>query len=215
MLVRTVIALATLVAAAAASASEIPDPGLAYTVSGLAAGDRLNVRSAAGPAEPVAGTLAAGTKVVMTGRRQSVPAASGGRAGAWWEVVFAGAERGTGWVNAQFLAAAGDQSETGYPLVCTGTEPFWNLAISTGQATFTEPGQDPGKTYQAGSWLPARGMSSQFAIRLEDGGRLSGFMSVIREPHCSDGMSDTVYPFAGTLIFTDGRVLGGCCSRAR
>jgi len=206
------IVAATMFAVTPALASDLPDPGRAYAVSGIAAGDRLNVRSGAGADEPLAGTLAAGARVVVTGRRQTVTSASGGRSSAWWEVVFAGAERGTGWVNAQFLASVGDQSETGYPLVCMGTEPFWNVRLAPGKATFAEPAQE--KAYQAGSWLPARGLATQFAVRLEEGGQLSGFMSVIREPHCSDGMSDALHPFAGTLIFTDGRVLGGCCSRA-
>ncbi len=206
------IVVATLFVIAPASASDLPDPGQAYAVSGIAAGDRLNVRSGAGADEALVGSLAEGARVVVTGRRQTVTSASGGRSGGWWEVVFAGAERGTGWVNAQFLAAAGDQSETGYPLVCMGTEPFWNLRLAPGGATFAEPAQE--KAYQAGPWLLARGLTNQFAVRLDEGGQLSAFVSVIREPHCSDGMSDTLHPFAGTVIFTDGRVLGGCCSRA-
>ncbi len=73
-------------------AAEKPDT---FVVSGLSAGDRLNVRAHPGVDHDAVTTLAAGAAVDTTGRRAQVQGA------VWVEVEYSAT--GKGWVNASFL----------------------------------------------------------------------------------------------------------------
>src|SRR5687767_7306010 len=102
------------------AAGGTPDPALRYRVVDVAAGDQLNVRLQPGVEGGLLGSLAPEeADVLITG---SVLEIGGSE---WWEVVIENADRG--WVNGRFLEpmekAAADIE---YPLLCTGTEPFWS-----------------------------------------------------------------------------------------
>jgi uncharacterized membrane protein len=205
--------LLLLAAGPAAASGPAPDPGARYRVTGVRADDVLNVRAQPAAAAPVVATLSPRARgVVVTGART--------REGAqvWWEIVHASAPRGTGWINARFLApeeppAAADGDFT---LRCVGAEPFWSLTIADGEARYTSP-DDPDATMLAGSWIDAaaRPRGYRFAVPLTHAGR-TGFAVVARaENFCTDGMSDVDFPYAATVILPDRRVLEGCCARAR
>ena len=183
----------------------------------VAADDHLNVRIHAGADADLVGSLSpAANNIHVTGSWQRV----GGSI--WWELILPGVERGTGWVNSRFIvselsgSAQWQEAQNNYPLSCAGTERFWSLEINDNQAHYSLMGENE-KMFSASPWVDARGRASgsQFAIGLQDQGG-DGFIVIVR-PHgssCSDGMSDTAYPFYGTAVLPDGGVLGGCCSRA-
>ena len=196
-----------------------PDPGHRYSVSGLKASDRLNVRAGPASTEALVETLAPNAaEVVVTGRSQTVTERRTPQQ--WWEIVVASGDRKTGWVNSRFLVrSAADpaaEPESGYPLQCLGTEPFWNLEIDGANTLYREPERPDGKPLSAGSWINATGLRNHFAIRLEDGDAFHGIVTVLGTAgRCSDNMSDFEYPFHASYIRMDGSVLGGCCSRSR
>ena len=192
-----------------------PDPGYRYRVHGVASDDKLNVRAQPGADAEVIGSLPPGADdIVVTGSRQQHGTAT------WWELVFPGVERGSGWVNARFLVRASDEAsgEADYPLACLGTEPFWSIAIDGDDAQSSALGEAGKTTFRAGEWALAEGLRGHFVVRLrQKHGEPDpeGFV-VATSSHgfCSDGMSDTEYPFSGTFVRPDGKVFGGCCYRA-
>ena len=190
----------------------LPDPGAAYAVKNVAANDRLNVRSQPGTQSQTIGTLAHDARgIVVTGRR------TGDGSSVWWEVVMPGESGDTGWVNHRFLAAQTNADTGGgnYPLLCTGTEPFWSLRLEDGHGAYSDPDTEI-VTLSASSWMKSRNSPAVFAIRLRDenNGAAGEGYTTIQRATCSDGMSDFEYPFQATVILPDQTVLDGCCSRS-
>jgi heat shock protein HslJ len=93
------------------------------------------------------------------------------------------------------------------PLVCFGTEPFWNVDL-------TEPGR---ARYSRPEGAPAvfRGAERATATRGErhwrGRGRSGDLVVFISEGACSDGMSDTTHPATARVSLPDGTFLKGCC----
>lgn len=197
-----------LVLAPAFAHADLPDPALRYQVVDVAAGDRLNVREQPGVDADVLGALVPGAQnLVVTG---SVMEAGGAE---WWEIAFVEGYFSRGWVNGRFLAPMDQQEpESGYPLACGGTEPFWSLDLLEGEARFSMP-EEKALALRAGPWMMAGGQTGRFAVELERDGAL-GHAGIWRESaFCSDGMSDIRHPFGVILIRPDGEVLAGCCRR--
>lgn len=187
---------------------EVPDPALHYQVVDVAAGDQLNVRRQPGTdAEMLGGLVPGAENLVITGSVMDVGGAD------WWEIVFVEGYLNSGWVNGRFLAPMVEQEpESGYPMVCSGTEPFWSLDLGEGQASYSTPDEKP-MALSAGPWMMASGQIGRFAVGLERDGAL-GYAGIWREnDFCSDGMSDIRHPFGIILIRPDGEVLAGCCRR--
>ena len=188
-----------------------PEPGLSYAVKDVAASDRLNVRSQPGTESEMMGSLAHDARgILVTGRR----AAEG--SSVWWEVIMPSGPGENGWVNHRFLAAetSADTGGDNYPLLCTGTEPFWSLRLEDGHGAYSDPETET-VTFSASDWIKSRNSPAIFALRLQDenqGAAGEGYTTVHRTT-CSDGMSDFDYPFQATVILPDQTVLDGCCSR--
>ena len=197
-----------LLLAPASGHADLPDPGLRYRIVDIAVGDRLNVREQPGVEADVLGALVPGAKnLVVTGSVMEVAGAE------WWEIVFVEGYFSRGWVNGRFLAPMDEQKpESGYPLACGGTEPFWSLDLLEGEARFSTP-EEKALALRAGPWMMAGGQTGRFAVELERDGAL-GYAGIWREStFCSDGMSDIRHPFGAILIRPDGEVLAGCCRR--
>ena len=195
-------AVLALIAGPALATPEYTLPTL-FDVTGVAAGDTLNIRERPDPSAPVIGTLppeATGVEVVAE------------RSG-WAQVNTAGRR---GWVNSRFLRYRTDvwaDGELPQTLRCTGTEPFWGIEARGDEVVFSSP--DKGERAMAlrsvmdndvpGS--PLRGM-----IAGDDAGRMT---AVIQPQTCSDGMSDRAYGLTATVIFDGARqqsqMLTGCC----
>ena len=199
-----------LVLAATPAHAQTPDPALRYRVVDVAAGDKLNVREQPGVEAPVIGAFAPhADDIVIAGSVMEVGGSE------WWEVVFVEGYLDRGWVNGRYLEPVDRQARDGdYPLLCSGTEPFWSLALEEGQATYSSPDEDE-QSMSASQWREASGRIGIFAVQLERYGQI-GYASVWRErDFCSDGMSDIGYPFGTVVILPDGEVLAGCCRRSR
>lgn len=203
--------LLMVVAGAAAGSDASPDPSARYRVSGVAANDVLNVRAQPSAAAPIVATLAPDARnIVVTGVRTLEGTQT------WWEVLPA--RGGPGWVNARFLAIDGSEAKTEgeFPLRCGGAEPFWSLEIAGGEARYAAPDENDA-ALRAGAWIDAAGRPPgyRFVVPLTRAGR-SGYVAVARaENFCTDGMSDFDFPFLTIVILPEGRVLEGCCARAR
>lgn len=199
---------------AAAIAQGTGFPAL-YDVTGVAADDVLNIRSAPGASSPVIGSFApdeAGIEVTAqdeTGR---------------WGRVNTGET--AGWASLRYLQRQeqGDWLALEEPLFCYGTEPFWSLNIDIARARWSEaageelhftilypaPGRGhPGKSGFAAATLAGTEMPVQPIV---------GFTGVLTAQSCSDGMSDAAYGISlDILMQRDGTaaLYSGCCSLAR
>ena len=197
---------------------EVPEPGTRYEVTGVTPGDRLNVRARPEVSAEVAGSLSPdANNIVITGQQHQTNGT------VWWSVVCPdGVEcatlsgRGTGCVNARVLSPQSNKEvETNFPLTCSGTEPFWSLQIKGDQARYSESSDASlDRAFKASPWVAARGLMTPFVVSLQEASEKGFAVVASADGLCSDGMSDTRYPFYGTLIRADGDVVGGCCWRS-
>ena len=174
-----------------------------FDVTGVAEGDRLNIRERPDASAPVIGTLAPdATGVEVVAERSG------------WAQVNTAERRG--WVNAKFLRYRTDVWADGQlppTLRCLGTEPFWGIEPRGDEVVFSSP--DGGeRAMMLRSVMdtgvprsPLRGL-----IAGEDAGRMT---AVIQPQLCTDGMSDRAYGLTATVIFDgarqDSTMLTGCC----
>ncbi|MBM2575613.1 hypothetical protein JQC91_04780 [Jannaschia sp. Os4] len=183
-----------------------------HDVTGVAAGDVLNVRAGPGASHPVIAEFAPDA----TGIEVIGPAAADDR----WGIVNVGEQ--AGYVSLRYLRRHPD-SYLGavVPLTrCFGAEPFWDVTLLRGRMILRDLGTDRevGVPLE-GPFLTLSDRRVQVWSGAEGDSRLTLFTrAVYGPPHCSDGMADTVYGIEGTLLVEDGgapRALAGCCSIAR
>ncbi|WP_116086232.1 COG3650 family protein [Tropicimonas sp. IMCC34011] len=181
-----------LVASAASAQGDLP---ALYDVSGVASDDVLNVRAGPEASAPLVATLAPDETGVEIVRR------SGG-----WGLVSLPETRG--WASLDYLARQPGQGE-GFPMPqrCSGTEPFWSLALGE-RPVFAVPERE----------TPLHGhveATAGDAALLEFGGPGAGFDVLLERQECSDGMSDRAYGIRAALIGTmpgADAYLRGCCT---
>ena len=108
-------------------------------------------------------------------------------------------------VIAGLVVLSGCVTPQGLPqkLQALGTEPFWAIYVEPGKLRYTSPDTLDGTTFPATE--TEQGSGKRFA------GTLEGMQVVltVTPGTCSDGMSDTVYPYAATLTFGS-EVRKGC-----
>lgn len=174
-------------------------PGL-YRVTGVAAGDVLNIRAAPSASADILGNLPPGAVDV------EVVAGQNG-----WGQVSTGET--AGWVKLSFLARqpGADWFALTQPLRCLGTEPFWSLGVepATRVAVFSTPEGGDAFTTLTTLW-PGEAWRPGAAIALPDG------FATLTGGQCSDGMSDRAFGIAISLYRMGDApaVLQGCCSLA-
>ncbi len=103
-------------------------------------------------------------------------------------------------------AATAGPAAAGFPqrLQVTGTEPFWGVRVDGERLHYTTPETlDTPRRLQAPRRLDAAG--------LHFSGHADGdaFALDIERKSCSDGMSDTAYPYSAEFVLA-GKVLKGC-----
>ena len=188
-----------------------PDGGplpAVFTVTGVAANDRLWVRDAPRATGNRLGGLVPGAVINVTGRAS----------GNWVQVTLNGQ---IGYVNATYLTrdietggeSGGGSSAIGFPLdiTCRGTEPFWTFTIAQNRAVQYNSlinGPEP-VTYMTLSTASAGGgYPYDF--------NASPYAGTIRSQSCSDGMSDINYSMGIVLMIPLGNggteTLYGCCN---
>ncbi|MCB1475197.1 MAG: SH3 domain-containing protein [Rhodobiaceae bacterium] len=180
-----------------------------YEVSGVAAGDVLNIRAEPDPHSAIVGTLApgAGPVEIIATTQTATP----------WGKVIAG--DGSGWVSMSYLAQIDPESVPGTPLptstVCTGTEPFWSLTFTDKTMSFEAPDVSPIALPLVGSGSFVARPHRFYAIADSGPARLTAVIS--SGEYCSDGMSDRDYGWSVDLLQSDGGTVSGysgCCTRA-
>lgn len=199
--------LLVLVAATPAKGAQ---PGY-HKVAGVAAGDVLNIRAEPDGKSEVLGSLKPGAAPVEVLEIVEKDGA------AWGRVHAADSD---GYVAMQFLATISVPviGETLIPqgLACTGTEPFWNVTLST------EKGLVYSAMAQDGFALPIKfaktaiGRSHRFSIVAGDGKTRATAM-LGRNEECSDGMSGRNFSWRIDMLVERGGDAGfpqlheGCC----
>lgn len=201
------LAVVSLVAALTAGhghAESFVDPDPLYEVVALTSGETLPLHRQPGPDGEVVGELhAQATDVILSG---AVIRAAGTE---WYQVVRHDSE--IAWAEARHLRARDNTISSDYAIQCSGTEPFWSLAIDGTTARFSTPDIDE-ITWRASEWLPARGLTGRFMVRIEADN--TGYVAVIRaRQYCTDGMSEINYPFEALLVTPAQAVRAGCCKR--
>ncbi len=173
-----------------------------FEVSGLKAGDHLNVRAAPSAKAADIGDLKLGTRVEVTAMDTNV---------GWAQIVYG---EWTAWAYARFLTpiATPLMSGTDLPanMSCGGTEPFWNLNTSGGtQAEFELMGNP-----KIADNITYAGKSANHIMK--QGIQTNHWSAFLEKRQCSDGMSDRQMGIAIELMSTQSgagfRHLSGCCS---
>lgn len=96
-----------------------------------------------------------------------------------------------------------DAVAPGEIVTLTGTEPFWNLRIASGTATWTTPDSPDGTRFAVSRFAGNNGLGFSGTL---DGQPLT---ATLTPGNCSDGMSDRTYPFVATIAL-GGETLAGC-----
>jgi uncharacterized membrane protein len=171
-----------------------------YDVTGVAAGDVLNIRAEGRADAAAVGSLAPDARGVEVVRE------SGG-----WGLVSSG--EGSGWVSMRYLVPQDGPPWYALqsPVRCIGTEPFWSLGLAgeTGAAVYSTPeGGDSFITVSA-RW-PGSAATQSAAVALPEG------FAVITGGECSDGMSDRAFGLRAELFLTGDapQRQSGCCTIA-
>jgi uncharacterized membrane protein len=176
---------------------------VAYSVFGVRPGDTLNMRVQPNPRAPVVQTIPHDAEgIALTGRTGQ---------GDWAEVTF---RRKRGWVNARFLGigSPGRYQLPAY-LDCSGTEPFWSVALMPGQARGDMMFAEKRFFFRLTRAQQAMNRSEIWLIRAA--ARPAGEMSlIVRNETCSDGMSDNRYPYSAIVLISGLDMVAGCCRAA-
>jgi len=187
MLSRLLFIVALLCGAVSASAAPT------YEVTGVSAGDVLNIRQAPRASAPKVGQYGPRDKGIRIYRRD----------GNWALTGRSDPSEPDGWVNTRYLKITTATARLELPVSCLGTEPFWNLAIqSNRRAIYTDP-ETTERRYRVSEF---RRTGRDATMRLGNGGRVS-----IAADNCSDGMSDNQYPYSVRVLLPSGVKLRGCC----
>ncbi|RRH76913.1 SH3 domain-containing protein [Falsigemmobacter faecalis] len=173
-----------------------------YNVTGVGAGDMLNIRAEPSASAPILGRLAPDrVQIEVTGQSSD---------GAWAQI---NAGEGSGWVAMRYLSFPGSLWQSGQlpeGLACFGTEPFWDLRQSGSSLHLRSP--DSGEQSYAITSVSDRGFPED-RIRAVQAGDLT---AVIFPQDCSDGMSERSFALQVVLSLRGGErpMLSGCCSIA-
>ncbi|MEM8576538.1 MAG: SH3 domain-containing protein [Pseudomonadota bacterium] len=183
--------------AGAAAAFDLP---ALHRVTGVAADDGLNIRSAPVASADVLGTLPPdSTGIEVTERSAN---------GRWGRINV---DEGSGWVALRFLERTGGLTDP-VRATCFGMEPFWSLALD-GTATFTPAAGAP----FAFDLRPQIGSANRTdRLALLGSGPFGDLTATLSAGSCSDGMSDRHYALRidAVLDFQTGgpRLISGCCT---
>ncbi|MEM6624848.1 MAG: SH3 domain-containing protein [Pseudomonadota bacterium] len=193
------------------AASDIAAPPAYYQVTGVAAGDTLNVRLGPSGKADILGELAPGA--------QPIEITATTPDGRWGRMPYFGDD---GWVSMRYLSpievafVSNNGRQTGVPigLNCGGTEPFWGLEIVDTDGVVLSTPDDGRVHYRIERAHIAAGYQSMPAS-LELVGETGKLLATFSNAACSDGMSDQTYGYALTVFAQQGErryLLGGCCN---
>nr|TFG55065.1 MAG: hypothetical protein E4H34_01230 [Hyphomicrobiales bacterium] len=167
-------------------------------VINVASNDVLNMR-----AEPDANAAIVGTLPPNTGNIHV--AAQSAETGDW---IYIEANELEGWVNANYLAYANSYAPLPIRLHCSGTEPFWGIALSYSRADVDFAYSD--EDFRTG-FHPPISPANRTNIWLRTRFDLESDFLLLQADACSDGMSEQVYAYS-LMAKLNGNLIGGCCN---
>ncbi|PVB61865.1 hypothetical protein DCO57_10125 [Labrenzia sp. 011] len=186
-----------------------------HSVSGVNADDVLNIRADIDQTLDVDSSDIVGTiphdasDVMVTGISVHIGDTN------WREIRYNGT---VGWVNARYLTPSSVSLERPETLQCSGTEPFWNIAIDENDSTFISPDLASPIKLDDLRLAPGIGRADLWAHYLDSADGAYSLTVVVRYTEaCSDGMSDLTYDYEALLLGLDttGAPAYGCCSIGR
>ncbi len=178
-----------------------------FDVTGVAAGDVLNVRAEPGADGEIVGALAPDA--------ERVEVVAHDPSGRWGRVNLQGR---SGWVAMRFLAYRTDVWEPGRlpeGLRCLGTEPFWSLSFTQERVVLERP--DEAEARMALEAALDTGVFRDPRRAVVAAGEDRRLTAVISPAACGDGMSDRAYGLSADVILEqagEASLLTGCCSIA-
>ncbi|HEY9800166.1 MAG TPA: hypothetical protein V6D25_07390 [Leptolyngbyaceae cyanobacterium] len=111
-------------------------------------------------------------------------------------------------VNKNNILISQGTNRGGEELIVNGTEPFWSITISRRGIVYSTPESRQNFPYVAPIAASGRPADLVRVYRLRGSNNATNTL-VIRKGSCSDGMSDTRYPYSAVYI-SGNRVLEGC-----
>lgn len=182
----------------ASAAQDLPGR---YSVTDVAADDRLNIRAA-----PNAGAPTLGDYPPFAINIEVLRITESGK----WGMI--GRPEGNGWVSMRYLAPSppADPYSIPRPFTCHGTEPFWTLSITARGADFTELDNSPVALSANSEDVAKAGYVANFSQGPEH-----AYVLISERLDCSDGMSDRIFGFSAHVFESapqGNRLLRGCCT---
>jgi len=183
-----------------------PYPAL-HNVTGVEAGDVLNIRSAPDASAQIIAELQPNDVDI-----EVIALDDTGK----WGWVNIG--ESAGWVSMRFLdpVQAPDIRTMPRPLICTGTEPFWSLDLPKDPVAELDVMGTDSRLFTDLTTIQSANNLNHFAVQASsDDAQLN---ATIQRQTCSDDMSDRAYGLGITLLIrSEGEVgfFSGCCSLAR
>lgn len=215
---KTTAFFSAMVLALTLSVSSVQAASDVYVVTGVRVGEFLNMRANAGIGNSIVGRIPHnGQGIVTTGEEKKVGSTVWAKV--YWRSVG-------GWVNKRYLMPE-DQAATVPPvkapstitsppakatsevLVCSGTEPFWNIKMTD---THLHVNMMDGPRYNVPVTFrqtSANNMTIAVIGGASDTNNTQAFLQKVES--CSDGMSDNNYPYSITAVLNNQRVVSGCC----
>ncbi len=172
-----------------------------YQVTGVTDNDVLNIRAA-----PVAHAEKRGEYQPYAINIEVLRVTDDGK---WGMVATA---ESNGWVSMRYLAAspAADPTQIPRPFTCSGTEPFWTLAMTPRGAEFSQPDAPRKDLMESFEAVAEAGYFASFDL-----GPYTSYVLTAERSSCGDGMSDREYGFLARLAIeskSGNRILRGCCT---
>ncbi|WP_159453109.1 COG3650 family protein [Pseudooctadecabacter jejudonensis] len=169
-----------------------------FSVTGVAEDDVLNIRNGPGASFDKTGELEPFTLNVEVLDQQD-----------GWALIPT--SESTGWVSMRFLRPNPiPANEIPRPLVCSGTEPFWDIGFYPRGADYTELGLERRDL----TVIHEETAPDGYLVEAREGPTMTRTL-IVKAGVCSDGMSDRQYGMSA-LLFTsapDGNfVHKGCCT---
>ncbi|MEZ5870840.1 MAG: SH3 domain-containing protein [Nitratireductor sp.] len=201
--------ISALIFLAATAHAVAAEPGY-YKVTGVAAGDVLNIRLAPDPSSDVIGDYPPDASPVEV---LEVVNSAGGE---WGRVIASDSD---GWVAMKFLAPTQvthiDGTELPSGLHCSGTEPFWDGVLTTNNLSFSAI--DVAEySLPLGVAVTTLGRQYRYALVAEnEQERMTAI--VAQDFECSDGMSDRHFRWRIDMLRENGKdgdfpaAYEGCC----
>ena len=190
-----------------------------YKTANLAPGESVNLRASPSTVAKSLAKLPLNTGgIVPTGEEKKVNNTT------WVRVYWSGIG---GWMSKAYLTPDNDLNNskttatTTKPststkpaspttvMKCTGTEPFWNLEITDKQLKVKM--MDGPRYVVPVSFRQTSANNRTIAVIAGANGTNSAQTFLQKTDNCSDGMSDTNYPYAITGVVNGRQVISGCC----